>query len=293
MATPTPLPRYERILTGHERRQRGRCWRPEGTDDWLLIHTLAGRAHVMLPDGQLSLGAGETLLFRPSAPQDFGGDAASGLWELAWVHFLPLPHWLELLRWPEIAPGILRMAVSEPSLRERIETRLLEADRLSGSGLRYADRLAQNALESALLWWEVQNPARRPLDPRVVEAIDYLSRSLDRRVPIAELARAVHLSASRLAHLFRAETGLSPRRFAERQRLERAKQLLELTSLPVNAVAREAGFESQFHFATRFRASTGTTPSAYRAARRSDLLCEPASRPVQGAALAARERRAN
>jgi len=157
MATPTPLPRYERILTGHERRQRGRCWRPEGTDDWLLIHTLAGRAHVMLPDGQLSLGAGETLLFRPSAPQDFGGDAASGLWELAWVHFLPLPHWLELLRWPEIAPGILRMAVSEPSLRERIETRLLEADRLSGSGLRYADRLAQNALESALLWWEVQN----------------------------------------------------------------------------------------------------------------------------------------
>ncbi len=221
-----------------------------------------------LPGGRRSLGQGETVLFRPRAPQHFGSDAAAGLWELAWVHFVPLPHWLELLRRPEIAPGILRMAAPEPALRERIETCLLEADRLAGSGLPHADRLAQNALEAALLWWETQDSGQRPLDPRVVEAIDYLSRSLDRRVPIAEVARAVHLSPSRLAHLFRAETGVSPGRFGEQRRLERAKHLLESTSLPINGVARETGFAGQFHFATRFRVSTGVTPSSYRAARR-------------------------
>jgi AraC family transcriptional regulator of arabinose operon len=102
----------------------------------------------------------------------------------------------------------------------------------------------------------------------VVEAIEYLSHNLDRRVPVDELSRAVQLSPSRLAHLFKQETGVSPRRWAELQRLERAKQLLGLTSLPVYQVAHQAGFESQFHFATRFRKLTGRTPSEFRASRR-------------------------
>jgi AraC family transcriptional regulator of arabinose operon len=97
---------------------------------------------------------------------------------------------------------------------------------------------------------------------------EYLSHNLDRRVPVDELAGAVHLSPSRLAHLFKQETGVSPRRSAELQRLERAKQLLGLTSLPVYQVPQQAGFESQFYFATRFRKVTGRTPSEFRASRR-------------------------
>jgi AraC family transcriptional regulator, arabinose operon regulatory protein len=97
---------------------------------------------------------------------------------------------------------------------------------------------------------------------------EYLSHNLDRRVPVDELAGAVHLSPSRLAHLFKQETGVSPRRSAELQRLERAKQLLGLTSMPVYQVAQQAGFESQFYFATRFRKVTGRTPSEFRASRR-------------------------
>lgn len=68
MTTSTPPPRYTGILTGREQRQADRCLRPEGTDDWLLIHTLAGGAHVALPDGRRLLGKGETVLFRPRAP---------------------------------------------------------------------------------------------------------------------------------------------------------------------------------------------------------------------------------
>lgn len=141
---------------------------------------------------------------------------------------------------------------------------IAEADRLSASGLPHARRLAQNALEAALLWWDVRHPTGRPLDPRVLEAIDYVSRNPRRRLSVDELARVVHLSTSRFSHLFAQETALTPRGFVERQRIERAKQLLELTTLPVKAVAREVGFESQFYLATRFKKLTGATPSASR-----------------------------
>lgn len=265
MRTPTPQPPpYDHLLTGHEHRQQDRCWRPGGTEDWLLMHTLSGSVRLALPDRESVLGSGNAVLYQPGAPQDFGGNASSASWEVVWAHFVPRPDWLELVRWSELAPGVLHMWAPKSSLLDRIEACLLEADRLAVSGLPQAHRLALNALETALLWLDILSPARRRLDPRVVETLGYLSHNLHRRVPVGELAHAVHLSPSRLAHLFRQETGMTPRGYAERQRLGRAMQLLEVTLLPVNEVARQAGFENQFYFAARFKKLTGRTPSAFR-----------------------------
>ncbi len=276
MRTPTPQPpSYDHLLTGHEHRRQDRCWRPRGTEDWLLIHTLAGSVRLALPDRELLLGSGNTVLFQPGAAQDFGGDASSAFWEVVWAHFVPRPDWLELVRWSKLAPGVLHMWAPKSSLLDRIEASLLETDRLAVSGLPQAHRLALNALETALLWLDILNPERRRLDPRVVEALEYLSHNLHRRVSVAELARAVHLSPSRLAHLFRQETGMTPRGCAERQRLGRAMQLLEVTLLPVNEVARQAGFENQFYFAARFKKLTGRTPSEFRSWKATASESEP------------------
>jgi AraC family transcriptional regulator of arabinose operon len=270
MRTPTPPPPpYDDILTGLERRGEDRCWRPDGTEDWLLLHTLSGRARLGLEGREVVVGPGEAVLYQPGTPQDFGGDAAGTQWEVVWARFVPLPQWLELVRWPELSPGVLHLRVPQSSLKDRIEACLVNADRLAVSGLPQSHRLALNALETALLWWDIQNPARRPLDPRVIDAIDYLSHNLDRRVSVDELADAVHLSPSRVAHLFSQEMGISPSRYAERQRLGRAKKLLEVTLLPVSEIARQTGFASQFYFAARFKKLTGHTPSEFRAATRS------------------------
>jgi AraC family transcriptional regulator, arabinose operon regulatory protein len=263
----TPAPKVDRILTGHERRQRDHCRRPSGTDDWLLIHTLAGRANVIAAQARLAIEEGDTLLFRPGTPHDFASDERFGPWELCWAHFHPPAHWIELLRWPERAAGVHIMPAPAPPLRSSIEVLLVEMDRLSRSRLPLAERLAMNALEAALLRWEIQNPARRLLDPRIIAAIDHLSQNADRAVSISELASAVHLSESRFAHLFRTETGVAPHRFAEAQRIDRAKQLLELTSMPIKAIAEEVGYRSPFHFATRFKRLTNETPSEFRSQR--------------------------
>ena len=265
MRTPTSQPPpYIHLLTGHEQRRQDRCWRPGGTHDWLLMHTLSGSVRITLPDREVLLGSGDTVLYQPGAPQDFGGDAPSAFWEVVWAHFVPRPDWLELVRWSELAPGVLHIWAPKSSLLDRIEACLLETDRLAVSGLPHAHRLALNTLETALLWLDMLNPAPRGLDSRVVEALEYLSHNLHRRVAVAELAHAVHLSPSRLAHLFREETGVTPRGYAERQRLGRAMQLLEITLLPVHEVARQAGFENQFYFAARFKKLTGRTPSGFR-----------------------------
>ena len=99
------------------------------------MHTLSGRLRLALPERDLVLGPGDTVLFQPGAPQDFGGDPSSDAWEVVWTHFVPAPHWLELVQWPELAPGVLHMRVATSALLERIETCLVDTDRLAVSGL--------------------------------------------------------------------------------------------------------------------------------------------------------------
>jgi len=78
------------------------------------------------------------------------------------------------------------------------------------------------------------------------------------------MATASGLSGSRFAHLFRDRVGLSPRAFVEAERMARARQLLEMSDLPIKEIAAQLGFASEFYFSTRFRRSAGQSPRDFR-----------------------------
>jgi hypothetical protein len=66
------------------------------------------------------------------------------------------------------------------------------------------------------------------------------------------------------ARLFKAAKGVSPFHFVTRTRMERAKQLLRKTRLPIFEIAERVGYQKPSHFSARFRAVLGCGPAAYR-----------------------------
>ena len=54
-------------------------------------------------------------------------------------------------------------------------------------------------------------------------------------------------------------------------RINRAKELLVTTPLPVTEVCDRVGFKSLGSFSSLFRRLTGESPAAYRAKRRKDV----------------------
>jgi AraC family transcriptional regulator, arabinose operon regulatory protein len=84
---------------------------------------------------------------------------------------------------------------------------------------------------------------------------------------VDRLAASVHLSPSRLTRLFREHLGTTPQRYVERRRMTLAKQLLDLTTRPVSAIAHELGWRDPLYFSQRFRQATGLSPTAYRRRR--------------------------
>jgi AraC family transcriptional activator FtrA len=94
----------------------------------------------------------------------------------------------------------------------------------------------------------------------------YLTGALDQSHSLASMAARARMSARTLTRRFRAETGLSPTRWLLEQRVQRARELLETTDLPITAVAHRCGFASPLALREQFARRTGTTPGRYREA---------------------------
>jgi AraC-like DNA-binding protein len=86
-----------------------------------------------------------------------------------------------------------------------------------------------------------------------------------RRMKLSDLATAVSLSPSRLAHLFAAQLGLPVRRYLLWLRLRDAVRAMTWDATTTEA-AHAVGFADAPHFDRTFRRMLGFTPSALRLA---------------------------
>lgn len=301
----SPHPVVSELIAGHFHERLGyHTFRARGTTDWLLIYTCSGHGRFgyqlpdysgpspPLPPRDLITSRGQIVLYRPGTLHDYGvptppakcrcktgpksgksrarirdgGGNSWGGWELRWAHFHLRLSWLEYLAWPEVAPGLLHLTISNRQVCQRIVQRLDDAWRLSNSSRSHRTALAMNALEEVILWCDSVNPQleQARLDDRIQAATDYLCRNLAAPITLPGLAEVCGLSVSRLAHLFRQQVNTTPQQFLELQRLNRARQLLELSSHSIKQIAHEVGFANPFYFTLRFKRHTGSSPRAYR-----------------------------
>ena len=101
-------------------------------------------------------------------------------------------------------------------------------------------------------------------DRRLLVVLELINENIRRQLMIRELATIVNLSPGRLAHLFKSEVGVSPQRYANSVRLEKAKELLESSLLSVKEISSEIGFPNVSTFCRGFKVRYGTTPREYR-----------------------------
>ncbi|MEO3787099.1 helix-turn-helix domain-containing protein [Actinocorallia sp. B10E7] len=81
---------------------------------------------------------------------------------------------------------------------------------------------------------------------------------------LADLAAHAAMSPRTFTRRFREETGLSPAKWLNLQRVEHARRLLEATDLPVDEVARRSGFGHAVSLRQHLHATLGVAPLAYR-----------------------------
>ena len=82
--------------------------------------------------------------------------------------------------------------------------------------------------------------------------------------PICELAQSLNMSVRNFDRRFKEDTGLTPKQFLGRARVQRACKLLQDTDANICDLAIELGYCDQSAFTAHFRGRMGMTPLVYR-----------------------------
>jgi AraC family transcriptional regulator len=78
------------------------------------------------------------------------------------------------------------------------------------------------------------------------------------------IAAECELSTSHFARAFRQSTGQAPHQWLMVQRIAKAKDLLQNSTVPLAELALICGFGNQAHFSQAFKTRVGTSPGTWR-----------------------------
>ncbi|OAS21229.1 response regulator transcription factor [Paenibacillus oryzisoli] len=99
----------------------------------------------------------------------------------------------------------------------------------------------------------------------------YMELNMSLEFTREDIAQYVHLNPAYLSRLFKKETGLSLADYILQIRIDKAKRLLEETSLKISTVAEAVGYSHFSHFGKMFKKLTSLTPQDYRKMVKSSL----------------------
>jgi transcriptional regulator GlxA family with amidase domain len=112
----------------------------------------------------------------------------------------------------------------------------------------------------------VSTPLPTMPDSALAPLLDWARSRLDEQLTLRLLARQADTTTRTLTRRFQAELGLAPLQWLTTERIRRARQLLEDTSLSIEEVAQQSGLGTAANLRLHFTRQTGTTPTGYRSA---------------------------
>lgn len=113
-------------------------------------------------------------------------------------------------------------------------------------------------------------PHPTQIDGSLAPLLEWATERLGDPLTVEDLAARATVSPRTLARRFTDQLGIGPGQWLLAQRIAAARELLEISDLPVEAVARHVGLSSATNLRRRFLRALGTTPGAYRRAFRTD-----------------------
>lgn len=217
-----------------------------------LYYIIAGELIVETPRGEYRLGEGDVGVFDVDTPMLLENCGASQLDSYQISFFADRnPSDLGL---PTVLSG---MADLRPRFAAAYEGYIAHE-----IGYRLRARAAVSELIAMLLDKHARGRHGRG-SAKLRTLLSYIGENYASPLSLSDLSRSVGYSPSHLRELFRTELGLSPVRYINRLRIERACALLH-EDIPIWRVAELVGFPNANYFSRLFRAELGITPQEYK-----------------------------
>jgi len=233
---------------------------------WTLHLTTRGNALFLNDQMELEVKPGDMMLLQPEAQYHYGLHPAVDEWQHLWALFQPRPHWGEWLNWRELDKGIMHLSVQDPQQRQCLEQLFKSLIELKDHPGPSRSDLQYNRLEELLIRAKENQPSDEyaQADQRIAAACQYIMRHLGHNFSVDDVAAACNLSASRIAHLFKQQMGMSLKAWSNNMRLQKVRKLLLNSNDSISLIARQVGYEDPAQLAKNFKKNMGCSPREFR-----------------------------
>lgn len=237
---------------------------------------LSGRGRMNFGEEEVSFQAGDVLFVGRNVPHTTWSDP-SGESEWEYIHLdpgrlmgedapekKPLPPEMEQMfldchlilpsgscPWAKgLAEGMIAEAADRASGYEAVERGLCEAlfYRLFRLYSEEGDQMGDSRFRSSGL----------------TPALEYVHRNYMNRFPLEELAGVCHMSPTHFRRRFQQQLGTNPLSYLHQVRMQKSRDLLRNTDLPIAEIAERVGYQSLSCFNRHFFELCGCTPSEWR-----------------------------
>ncbi|MBR0276371.1 MAG: AraC family transcriptional regulator [Prevotella sp.] len=250
--------------------------RREPIGEHVLIYCMEGAGWFILDDMKYDVRANQYFILPPNKPHAYAAEREHP-WTIYWIHFTG-PHAAIYSEGADTPQDILPAVNSRISERNHIFEEIFST--LSRStdieSLRYASSLLHYYLASMhYLRHYRHNEGNTVLSDVVAAAIHYMHENMEHRITLDQIASFTGYFPSRFSSIFRQQTGKSPLAYYNEMKINRARQLLDTTSMHVNQICHKVGIDDSYYFSRLFSKLVGMSPKQYRARRDNGRCLSP------------------
>ena len=230
---------------------------------WQIVFIVSGRGRFeSAATKPAEVSAGTAMLLFPGVWHRYAPDPATG-WSERWIE-LRGPVLKRLQKTGLLSPAHPLRPLGKATDAEALFTRIHERLREPGSG--FDPELSAWALQllAQLHVATRRRAADAPMTRVIARAEQLLAERIETPPAMESLAKELGVAYSHFRRGFKTRTGLPPKQYLLRLRLEKARRLLGNTPDSIKTIADRLGFNSPFHLSAAFKKEFGVAPATWR-----------------------------
>ena len=103
-----------------------------------------------------------------------------------------------------------------------------------------------------------------PLSSHIENAQEFIRNNFQFQIKVDDIAKNVGVTPNYLANIFTKSTGISPKQYLIKTRMEKASVFLKSSDYKIKEIAMMVGYRNQLHFSSEFKKHYGIAPLQYQ-----------------------------
>lgn len=275
----------ELIFYGREQCRSGKFWVPGMKNHYKIHYVHRGKGIIQTAQKEFYVHNGQCFIFYPNQTVYYEADKQDP-WEYSWVAFGGSNAEYYLKRSEASRENIVITQCSQKVLEDAF-VKLMEVELYDAAKDMKFISILYTILSAILISPNELSPDHNMPYPsmHVKESLKYIQNNYAKEISVAEIAGHLSLERKYFSRIFKEHLKISPMAYITNYRLMKACELLEDSSLCVNQISEQVGYNNPFSFSRAFKNIMGVSPANYRtqsiSGTENEHICKISSQPTQ------------